>query len=244
MSYHFDPTTVGRIHSFETFGTVDGPGIRFVVFLQGCPLRCNYCHNRDTWEVCAGRLITVEELTSEILKYRNYFLSSHGGVTISGGEPLLQIPFLLTLFRRLKKEGIHLVLDTSGMFEITPALEELIGLTDLFLLDIKHIDPIKCKKLVGVSNEKELAFAHYLSEHHKPMWIRQVLIPGITDDEKDLLKLKEFIDSLATVEKVELLPYHQLGQFKWEQIGISYPFAQVKSPTIEQVNIAKQILGI
>lgn len=243
MAY-FNKETMGRIHSFESFGTVDGPGIRFVVFMQGCNLQCNYCHNRDTWDSCGGKVITVEELTTMILKYRNYFLSSNGGVTISGGEPLLQPDFLVTLFRELKKYNIHCTLDTSGMVTITPKIEELISLTDLFLLDIKHINDEKCKELVGVSNKKELEFARYLASHQKPIWIRQVLIPSITDDKTDLIDLKNFIASLGTVERVELLPYHAMGKFKWKDLGVSYLLDNIEPPTKEQIEHAKQLLNL
>lgn len=240
----FNKHTMGRIHSFESFGTVDGPGIRFVVFMQGCNLQCKFCHNRDTWDSSGGKVVTVEDLVTRILKYKNYFISSHGGVTISGGEPLLQTSFLLTLCTQLKKHSIHIALDTSGMVTITDEIATLISLVDLFLLDIKHIDDEKCKELVGVSNNKELTFARYLSEHHKPIWIRQVLIPGITDKEEDLLKLKSFISSLKTVEKVELLPYHTLGKFKWEKLGFPYSLESITSPSEEQLLKAKRLLGI
>lgn len=240
----FDKTTMARIHSVESFGTVDGPGIRFVVFMQGCHLRCKYCHNRDTWDPCGGKIIELDALVTQILKYRNYFIASGGGVTISGGEPLLQLPFLLNLFRCLKKEKLHLAIDTSGMFSITKDLEELVCLTDLFLLDIKHINDEKCKELVGSSNKKELEFAKYLNNIGKPMWIRQVLIPGITDDETDLLELKKFISTLKTVEKFELLPYHEMGKFKWESLGVPYELENLTPPTKQQIERAKQLLGI
>lgn len=240
----FDKTTMARIHSVESFGTVDGPGIRFVVFMQGCHLRCKYCHNRDTWDSCGGKIIGLDELVTKILNYKNYFIASGGGVTISGGEPLLQLPFLLNLFKCLKKENIHTAIDTSGIFSITKQLEELISLTDLFLLDIKHIDDEKCKELVGFSNKKELEFANYLSNIGKPMWIRQVLIPGITDDEEDLLALKNFVSTLKTVEKFELLPYHEMGKFKWESLGVPYELDSLTPPTNQQLEKAKQLLGI
>lgn len=233
-----------RIHSFESFGTVDGPGIRFVVFMQGCSLKCKYCHNRDTWNLCGGSEYTLEEVLTKIEKYKNYFMPSGGGVTISGGEPLLQLKFLLELLPALKKDGIHIAIDTSGNFELTEDMKKLIDLTDLFLLDIKCINDEICKDLTGVSNKKELAFAKYLSSIGKPMWIRQVLVPGITDKEEDLLKLKEFIHSLNTVEKVEILPYHDMGRFKWEELGLKYPLAEVPIATSEDVKRAKEILNI
>lgn len=233
-----------RIHSFESFGTVDGPGIRFVIFMQGCSLKCKYCHNRDTWDHCGGTEYSLEEILTKIEKYKNYFIPSGGGVTISGGEPLLQLKFLLELLPILKRDGIHITIDTSGSFELTDDIKKLIDLTDLFLLDIKCINDEICKDLTGVSNKKELAFAEYLSSIGKPMWIRQVLVPGITDHEEDLFKLKDFINSLKTVEKVEILPYHDMGKFKWEELGLKYELDGVPTATPEDVDKAKKILGI
>ena len=233
-----------RIHSFESFGTVDGPGIRFVVFMQGCALKCKYCHNRDTWDLCGGTEYTLEEILTRIEKYKNYFIPSGGGVTFSGGEPLLQLKFLLEIIPILKKEGIHVAIDTSGSFNLTEDIKKVINLADLFLLDIKCINDEICKDLTGVSNKKELAFARYLSDINKPMWIRQVLVPGITDKEDDLLKLKDFINSLNSVEKVEILPYHDMGKFKWEKLGFKYPLEGVPVATSEDVLKAKKILGI
>lgn len=231
-----------RVHSFESFGTVDGPGIRYVIFLQGCHLRCKYCQNRDTWEEKIGQIYSVDEIVKRILKYQNYIKPSGGGVTVSGGEPLLQTKSLISLFEELKKYDIHTAIDTSGMFGLTDNVKKLIDLTDLFLLDIKHIDPVKCKELVGFSNELELNFARYLSEIGKTMWIRQVLVPNYTDSEEDLLKLKEFLSTLKTVEKVELLPYHDLGEFKWENLGLKYPLNDTHPATSEEVEKAKKIL--
>ncbi|MBR1803090.1 MAG: pyruvate formate lyase-activating protein [Clostridia bacterium] len=235
----------GRVHSFESFGTVDGPGIRFVVFMQGCHLKCKYCHNRDTWSTCAGTLYTADEIvTKHVEKYKNYFMPSGGGVTISGGEPLLQLPFLLILVAELKQHGIHVAIDTSGNFSLNDAMKQLIDMVDLFLLDIKCINDEICKDLTGVSNKNELAFAKYLSDIGKPMWIRQVLVPGITDQEQDLLQLKEFLSTLKTVEKVEILPYHDAGRFKWEELGLEYPLDGVHTATAEDVKRAKEILKI
>lgn len=238
-----DKENYAKVHSIETFGTVDGPGIRYVVFLQGCHLQCKYCQNRDTWDINSGKYISVEELVNNIKKYITY-ITPRGGVTISGGEPLLQPYFLITLFKELKKLGIHTAIDTSGMVEITDTIKELLSLTDLVLLDIKHIDSKKCKDLVGFSNEKELAFAKYLSDNNIPIWIRQVLVPGYTDDEKDLLKLKDFLSSLKTVQKIELLPYHNLGKHKWEALNKAYPLENVQPATQYDVERAKKFLGI
>ena len=191
---------IGKIHSVETFGTVDGPGIRYVVFLKGCPLRCLYCHNPDTWDMASAKEKTVAELVLDIKRYRGYF-GDKGGVTVSGGEPLLQLDFVIELFKALKKEGIHTALDTSG-FLFDPSDErylQLILYTDLVLLDMKQIDPDKHQRLTGVSNAPVLAFASFLAEHRKKMWIRHVLVPGITTDSNDLKQLKDWIDTLPTV---------------------------------------------
>lgn len=234
----------GKIHSIETFGTVDGQGIRYVIFLQGCHLRCKYCHNRDTWDTTIGTPKKVSELVQDIQKYSDYIKFSKGGVTVTGGEPLLQPKFLIALFTELKKLGYHTALDTSGMFPLTPEVKQVLSLTDLVLLDIKHIDDEKCKDLVGFSNKLELEFANYLSENGIKMWIRQVIIPGITDDENDLIRLKEFLQTLKTVEKIELNPYHTLGVYKWEDLGLEYPLKGVRQANTEDIERAKRILGI
>ena len=232
-----------KIHSFESFGTVDGPGIRYVIFMQGCHLKCKYCHNRDTWDMNGGYYSSLDEIVKKIDNYKNYIMPN-GGVTVTGGEPLLQVHFLIELFKKLKDKNIHTCIDTSGIVDITEDIKELLSYTDLVLLDIKHIDPIKCKDLVGFSNEKELNFARYLSDNGIDMWIRQVLIPGYTDDENDLKKLKSFIDSLNTVKKVEVLPYHNMGEYKWKKLGLKYELANITPPTEEQLKKAKQILNI
>ncbi len=237
---------VGRIHSFESFGTVDGPGIRFVVFLQGCPLRCQYCHNPDTWGA-GGEEYTAEDVVNRAWKYRNYF-GEKGGVTVTGGEPLLQIDFVIELFTLLKEKGLHTCVDTSGITfraldkACVEKHEKLLEVTDLFLLDIKHIDDEECKKLTGKSNENTLAFAKFLSEHNKKIWIRQVLVPTLTDNDEALERTKAFIDTLQTVEKVEVLPYHTMGIVKYEKLGMDYPLKGVEAPTKERVDNAKRIL--
>lgn len=234
----------GKIHSIETFGTVDGPGIRFVVFMQGCTLKCKYCHNRDTWNIKSENSRSVSELTKEILKYKSYIDSSGGGVTVSGGEPLLQAEFVTELFKELKSRGIHTALDTAGSLPLSDSIKELLKYTDLVLLDIKHINPEKCIELTGFSNKNNLEFAKYLNNVNIPVWIRQVLVPGYTDDRFDLQELKKFIDSLNNIEKVELLPYHNLGKFKWKNLGVSYELEHVSSPTQDEIEKAKIILGI
>ena len=233
-----------RIHSFESFGTVDGPGIRFVVFMQGCPLRCKYCHNRDTWDYNSGTEYTIHDVLEKILKAKTYIEASNGGVTISGGEPLLQVDFLIKLFKELKKFNIHTAIDTSGSFKITKKIETLLSLTDLVLLDIKHIDNEKCIELTGVSNENTLNFAKYLSDNNIPILIRQVILPGITDNEKDLLKLKKFISTLNSVQEIELLPYHNLGKYKWKNLIIEYPLEGYRIANDEDIEKASKILDI
>ena len=240
----FDRTKYAKIHSIESFGTVDGPGIRFIIFMQGCGLKCKYCHNRDTWDACGGTLISTDELLDKIERYKSYILPSGGGITVSGGEPLLQPKFLITLFKELKNRNIPTAIDTSGMVELTDDIKELLSLTDLVLLDIKHINDEKSKELVGFSNKKELEFARYLSDNNIPVWIRQVIIPGITDNEADLIELKKFINSLQNVQKVELMPYHELGKFKWENLGLKYELEGIPSATSEDIEKAKRILGI
>ena len=233
--------SIARVHSIESFGTVDGPGIRFIVFLQGCNLQCKYCHNRDTWDLKGGQERSLEDILKQVEKYKNYIMPE-GGVTVTGGEPLLQVDFLIKFFKELKERGIHTCIDTSGMVPLTDRVKELLELTDLVLLDIKHIDSEKCKNLVGVSNKLELEFARYLSDNNIKMWIRQVIIPGYTDDEQDLLKLKEFINNLKTVEKIELLPYHSMGKYKWNRLNIKYELEDVREATQEDIDKASKLL--
>lgn len=234
---------LGRIHSFESLGAVDGPGIRFVIFMQGCNLKCKYCQNRDTWNLSGGTSYSVQDIVEKILRYKNYIMPN-GGVTISGGEPLLQVKFLIELFKCLKKYKIHTCIDTSGSVALTDDIKKLIDLTDLFLLDIKCINDEKSIWLTGMSNKKELEFARYLSDNNKDIWIRQVLIPTITDDENDLLKLKDFISTLKTVKKIEVLPYHDLGKFKWQQLNCKYELEDIRTANNEDVERAKNILEI
>ena len=236
----------GRLHSFESFGTVDGPGIRYVIFFQGCPLRCQYCHNPDTW-ANGGKEYTAEQIVAQALRYKNYF-GEKGGVTATGGEPLMQIDFLIELFTQFKAKGLHTCIDTSGITfnpnsqQSVDKHKKLLEVTDLVMLDIKHIDDEACKKLTGHSNANTLAFAKFLSENNQPTWIRQVIVPGITDSEETLRQTRAFIDTLSTVEKVEVLPYHTLGEVKYEKLGIEYPLKGVETPAKERVMYAKRIL--
>ena len=240
------PETMLRVHSVESFGSVDGPGIRFVIFLKGCAMRCQYCHNPDTWDRAGGNLRSVDDVLSQALRYRSYW-GEKGGITVSGGEALLQIQPLTELFHKAKDLGINTCLDTSaqpfsrkdGRFS---AFEALMKYTDLVLLDIKHIDNDAHKRLTGWENENILDCARYLSDIHKPVWIRHVLVPGINDDDESLHRLRSFIDTLSNVERVEVLPYHDLGVYKWEQLGIPYKLTDVKPPTEESVLHARKIL--
>ena len=224
-----------KVHSYETFGTVDGPGIRFIIFLQGCHLKCKYCHNRDTWDINGGEYKTIDEIFNKIMKYKSYIKASNGGITVTGGEPLLQVKFVKELFTRLKKEGFHTCIDTSGIIAITDDVKETLKYTDLVLLDIKHIDDEKCKELTGCSNKRELEFARYLSDNGIKMWIRQVILPGITDNEEDINKLRQFINTLKTVEKVEFLPYHSMGRFKWKNLGLDYELENLRDATMGDI---------
>lgn len=234
---------MAKIHSFESLGTVDGPGVRFVIFMQGCPMRCKYCHNPDTWELNAGKDYSAEEAAQRALKYKRYF-KNRGGVTVSGGEPLLQIDFLIGLFTLLKQEGVHTCVDTSGVCfdQSDERYEKLLAVTDLFLLDVKHIDDTAHRALTGRSNAAPLAFARYLSKRNKPVWVRHVLVPGLTDDDAALRRLREFLNTLTNVEKVEVLPYHTMGEVKYKKLGISYPLAGVTPPEKERVANAVRIL--
>ncbi len=243
MEENLDLRYYAKVHSVESFGTVDGPGIRFILFLQGCNLQCKYCHNRDTWDLNQGQYRSLEDILTQVKKYKNYIMPN-GGVTVTGGEPLLQVKFLIEFFKELKKEKIHTCIDTSGMVSITDDIKQLLELTDLVLLDIKHINDEKCKQLVGFSNKLELEFAKYLSDNGIKMWLRQVIIPGYTDKREDILELKKFIKTLKTVEKVELLPYHSMGKYKWEKLNIKYELENVKDASQDDINKVKELLGI
>ncbi|WP_018886415.1 pyruvate formate-lyase-activating protein [Paenibacillus massiliensis] len=232
----------GHIHSLETFGTVDGPGIRFVLFMQGCLLKCQYCHNPDTWALNEGNPMELEEVLAEIEPYLSYYRSSGGGLTVSGGEPTLQAKFVAELFRAVKERwNLHTTLDTNG-FNDADRIHELLEVTDLVMLDLKHIDNEKHIKLTGKSNERMLETARWLSDQGRKMWIRHVFVPGIHDDEDDLRNLGRFIGTLQGVEKFEILPYHQMGVYKWEMLGKEYPLEGVPSPTEEEVQRAYRLI--
>lgn len=232
----------GRIHSLETFGTVDGPGIRFVLFMQGCALRCHYCHNPDSWDTGAGTLRTVDDMLEEIEPYVDYYLNSGGGITVTGGEPTLQAPFVAELFRACKERwGLHTALDSSGFCEPAHA-KELLDVTDLVLLDLKLMDADGHRELTGQRNERIHDFARLLSERGTPMWIRRVLVPGWTDNAEDLRALGRFVGQLNGVERVEVLPYHRMGAYKWQQLGLRYPLSSVMEPSAAEVDRARQCI--
>lgn len=262
----------GYIHSIDTFGSVDGPGVRFVIFMQGCMMRCRYCHNPDTWKlpeeisssgnalnvcqtskICSGNSGNIdfetyspEALLTKALRYRSYWKGG-GGITVSGGEPLLQADFLCELFKLAKAKNVHTTLDTAGQPFTTDepyfsTLKQLLQNTDLVILDLKHIDPEKHKLLTGHSNESILNFARYLDEIHKPMWIRHVLVPNVTDSEENLKGIRAFLDTLSNVQKVEILPYHTLGIYKWENLGIPYSLSDIRLPNDNDIKRAEEIL--
>ena len=236
----------GRIHSVESFGSVDGPGVRYIVFLQGCHMRCKYCHNPETWKEEGGELQTPQEVFDKAYRYHNYW-KDKGGITVSGGEAMLQMEFVTELFKIAKQHNVHTTLDTSGnpftMEEsFLSKFNELMAVTDLFMLDIKHIDDEEHRKLTRHSNANILDCARYLSEIAKPVWIRHVLIPGITDKDEYLIRLRDFLSTLHNIERIEVLPYHTLGVFKYEKLGIDYPLKGVETPNAERVSHAHNIL--
>ncbi|WP_319563243.1 pyruvate formate-lyase-activating protein [Marispirochaeta sp.] len=235
--------TVARVHSVETFGTLDGPGIRYVLFFQGCPLRCKYCQNRDTWDHGGGSVKTLDEVEEDILRYRSFMDSSGGGFTAGGGEPLLQAEFLSSLFQRLKSKGIHTALDTSGFCTLSAAVKELLASTDLILLDIKHIDEARHRELTGVSSGPVRAFAEYAASRGVPFRIRHVIVPGYTDDPQSAADTAAFIRSLPGVQQVDLIPYHELGKFKWEALGKKYPLEGVSPPGADTMKMLEEIFG-
>lgn len=236
----------GAVHSTESFGSVDGPGVRFVIFLKGCHMRCRYCHNPDTWDTHADNLRTADELLDQAERYRSYW-GKDGGITVSGGEPLLQLDFLLELFQKAKARGIHTALDTAGQpftrkEPFFSKFQALMACTDLLLMDLKHIDPVAHIKLTSQPNDNILDMFRYLSGIKKPVWIRYVLVPGMTDDENDLYAAREFIATLQNIEKIDVLRYHSMGEYKWKALGMPYSLAGVPSPALESVERAARIL--
>ena len=235
---------IGHIHSTESFGAADGPGVRFIVFMQGCHMRCRYCHNPDTWKMDGGDEVTADEILKRALRFKPYW-GKDGGITISGGEPLLQIDFVIELFKKAKELGINTCIDTAGnpFTKEDPffsKFEELMKYTDLLLLDLKEINPARHKDLTGFDNSNIIEMAKYLSEINKPVWIRHVLVPEHSDFDEDLDALGDFIDTLSNVDRVEILPYHTLGKFKWENLGIPYTLENISPPSAERIENAKQ----
>lgn len=236
----------GYIHSLESFGTVDGPGVRYVVFFQGCPMRCRYCHNPDTWDVRDGREIETDEIIEKIERNKAFY--SSGGLTATGGEPLAQMEFLIELFTKAKAKGISTCLDTSGITfdesnqELMKQFYALMEVTDLVMLDIKHMDDAEHQKLTGHSNKNVVAFAGFLAEQNKSVWIRHVVVPGITDKTEELEALGEYLSTMPNIEKLEILPYHALGVSKYENLGMEYSLKDVPQLTKDQAKDAYAIV--
>lgn len=236
----------GHIHSIESFGTVDGPGVRLVVFLKGCPMRCQYCHNPDTWEPGGGTEMTVDQIMAQYEKNRAFY--SKGGITATGGEPLMQIDFVTALFSAASHRGIHTCLDTSGITfrpenpAVLEAFDKLMSVTDLVMLDIKHIDPEGHKNLTGQPIDPVLAFARYLDERAIPVWIRHVIVPGITYDQNELYRLGQFIGTLRNVKALDVLPYHDMGKVKYENLGLDYPLKDTNPLSQKEALAARQVI--
>jgi pyruvate formate lyase activating enzyme len=243
-------TNKGIVHSFETFGSVDGPGVRFVVFLQGCHMRCEFCHNPDTWSKQHEKaiVVTADELLEKAMRYSGYW-GKEGGITVSGGEPLLQIDFLIEFFTKAKKKGVHTTLDTAGQpftrnEPFFSKFEELMKVTDLVMLDIKHIDDDMHRVITGHPNSNILDLAKYLSDIDKDVWIRHVLVPTRSDNDEALKRLNSFIETLHNVKRVEVLPYHTMGAFKWEALGVENHLEKegILPPTKERIQNANRLL--
>lgn len=228
---------MGLVHSIDTFSTLDGPGIRTVIFLQGCPLRCRYCQNPDTWSMtnCSARKYTAVELMKIIRRGVPYFRASGGGVTVSGGEPLLQAEFVEELFTACRAEQIATAIDTS-LYVSTSKLEKVLPVTDLFLADIKHIDPQKSYQLTGLRNQLNIVNLHYISAHNIRLWIRYVVVPDLTDDTRDVAAMAELVRTFDSVERIDLLPYHALGAHKWDMLGLDYTLHETRPPSSQQMN--------
>jgi len=236
----------GYIHSFESFGTVDGPGVRFVVFFQGCPMRCLYCHNPDTWQIQDGKEMQADEIINKFERNRVFYET--GGITATGGEPLMQIDFLIELFSKAKEKNIHTCLDTSGIVynekneTLMQKMEQLVAVTDLVMLDIKHMNSIEHKKLTSHSNEAVFAFARFLETKKIDLWIRHVIVPGITDKEEELLQLGKFLNTLTNFKHLEVLPYHTMGIVKYENLGMDYPLKGVPPLDKEKADWASKVI--
>lgn len=233
---------VGKIHSIESMGLADGPGIRFIVFFQGCSLRCAYCHNPDTWDIDGGNEITAEELVERALRFKTYFKSSGGGVTCSGGEPLLQPEFLIEFLKLCKENGLHTAIDTAGFGR--GQYEEILKYTDLVLLDVKHVTEIGYKEITGRTPKEFLKFVSALEKANTPTWIRHVVVPGLTDGKEHIERLNKFIDEFSNVEKVELLPYHVLGVNKYRKMGIPYRLDGVDPMSKDRIKKLEKILKV
>ena len=248
MRYNYSQGLIkGNIHSLESFGLVDGPGVRYVVFLQGCALRCKYCHNPETWSKSGGSTWTAKQLFDKVYRFKDYW-RNNGGITVSGGEPLLQMDFLIEFFTLAKEKNVHTAIDTAGQpfkddERWLEKFSKLMELTDLVILDIKEWSCEKHKALTGMGNDNIKDMAVWLSEHGKDMWIRHVLVPGLTDNADDLKNIGEFSASLKTVKKVEILPYHVFGVPKWEKLGIEYELGDIQVPTSEEITRAESLIG-
>lgn len=229
-----------RVHSIETCGTVDGPGIRFVLFLQGCPLRCQFCHNPDTWKTSGGTAYTIDQLFDEIVKYKSYMRFSKGGLTVTGGEPLLQVKALLPLFKKCKEAGIHTAIDTSG-YIFNEHVEELLTYTDLVLLDIKHFDPVQYQHITGVELAPTLRFLDYTRDHNLNVWIRYVLVPGLSDQLDTIEALSKHLSLFPNISRIDILPFHKMGEFKWAELGLDYQLSETIEPSKSSVQAAMEI---
>jgi pyruvate formate lyase activating enzyme len=235
----------GYVHSIETCGTVDGPGLRFVVFTQGCPMRCLYCHNPDTWQINTGNKMSIDEIVEEFNKKSNFY--KNGGITVTGGEPMVQMEFLTELFKKFHSMGVHTCLDTSGIMfheneEYLKKVDELLSVTNLVMLDIKHIDPVEHEKLTKQKNDNILKFARYVDDKNIDIWIRHVVVPGITQNDTYLYKLGEFIGTLKNIKALDVLPYHTMGIVKYENLGLDYPLKGVRPLEKEEAIEARKVI--
>ncbi|NMA65361.1 MAG: pyruvate formate lyase-activating protein [Clostridiaceae bacterium] len=229
----------GYVHSIETCGTVDGPGIRYVIFFQGCPLRCKYCHNPDSWKVNAGQKYSVNHLMEDILRYKNFIKS--GGVTLTGGEPLMQADFAAGILKECKRHGIHTAIDTSGAIPLSTC-KNAVDEADLVLLDIKSIDTFKCKDLTGKGNEDALKFLDYCEKTEKEVWIRHVVVPGITENYDDIEEMGKYLSNYKVISRIEILPFHKMGEYKWKELGLDYELEKILPPEKESIKKIKNIL--